>query len=65
MDDLRKGKVENTVDITNVEFSNEIATFLGNEIKLWNVKTIKLMRNKINDEHFQQFFHSINPISQP
>lgn len=47
LEELRKGKIENIVEITNIEFNMELSKYLGNEMANWNVKSVKLMRNKM------------------
>ena len=47
MDELRKGKTE-VAEFNNIE--KELLVVLGNEIKYWKVKSVKIMKSKLCDD---------------
>ena len=58
MDTLRIGQQnDQIVDFSGVEFTNDMSSFFGTELKFWRAKTIKLMKCKINDEMLEKLFH--------
>ena len=47
MDELRKGKTD-VAEFNNLE--KELLVIIGNEIKYWKVKSVKIMKSKLSDE---------------
>ena len=47
MDELRKGKID-VAEFNNLE--KDMLIIVGNEIKNWKVKSIKIMKSKLLDD---------------
>ncbi|CAK60298.1 unnamed protein product (macronuclear) [Paramecium tetraurelia] len=53
MDELRKGKTD-VAEFNNLE--KDMLVVLGNEIKHWKVKSVKIMKSKLLDDQLLQLF---------
>ncbi|CAK94851.1 unnamed protein product (macronuclear) [Paramecium tetraurelia] len=56
MDELRKGKTD-VAEFNNLE--KDMLAILGNEIKHWKVKSVKIMKSKLLDDQLLQLFKGI------
>ncbi|CAD8132589.1 unnamed protein product [Paramecium pentaurelia] len=57
MDELRKGKTD-VAEFNNLE--KDMLVVLGNEIKHWKVKSVKIMKSKLLDDQLLQLFKALS-----
>ncbi|CAD8135775.1 unnamed protein product [Paramecium octaurelia] len=57
MDELRKGKTD-VAEFNNLE--KDMLVVLGNEIKHWKVKSVKIMKSKLLDDQLIQLFKALS-----
>lgn len=56
VEEMRKGKVELTVDISGFEMNSDMVQLIGFEMRNWHTKSIKFMKNKLTDDNLVLFF---------
>ncbi|CAD8054890.1 unnamed protein product [Paramecium sonneborni] len=57
MDELRKGKID-VAEFNNLE--KELLGIIGNEIKYWKVKSVKIMKSKLSDDQLLLLFKALS-----